>query len=70
MIQAKKDTSRLLQMEMSPVAMQRLKFLKEKTEAVSYREVTTKALKWYEAAVNGNLCIKDSQGNIIEFMIL
>lgn len=47
---AKKDTVRV-QMELPSHSIDRLKFLKEKTEAASYAEVSKNAYKLYEMLI-------------------
>lgn len=61
-------------MELSEKSINRLKSLKEKTEAVSYAEVTKNAYRLYERMIdikeNGNtILIKDKDGNIVELEI-
>jgi hypothetical protein len=65
-----KDTTRV-QIELPPASMERLRVLKEKTEATSYAEVTKNAFKLYERMIElfegGNtLLVRDPHGNIKE----
>jgi hypothetical protein len=46
----KRETTRV-QIELPPASMERLKELKEKTEASSYAEVTKNAFKLYERII-------------------
>jgi len=50
-IMKEKDTTRV-QIELPPASMERLKDLKEKTEAASYAEVTKNAFKLYERMID------------------
>lgn len=61
-------------MELTEKSIQRLKGLKEKTEAISYAEVTKNAYKLYERLIelsekDVTFCIKDKDGNIKELEI-
>lgn len=61
-----KTTTRV-QLELPDSSMERLKLLREKTEAVSYAEVIKNSLRLYEALIkeaeSGNeVCIKNSEG--------
>ena len=61
------DKAKLLQLEMPQKAYERLKLLKEKTEAPSYAEVIKNALKLYEAMIEetengGFIYTKSSDG--------
>ena len=63
-----KDTTRV-QIELPPASMERLRVLKEKTEATSYAEVTKNAFKLYERMIelteSGNtLLVRDPHGNV------
>jgi hypothetical protein len=65
-----KSTTRL-QIELPKASMERLKALKEKTEAVSYAEVVRDAFKLYERMIEyveaGNaIMIRDKEGNTKE----
>ena len=65
-----KSTTRL-QIELPKASMERLKTLKEKTEAVSYAEVVRDAFKLYELIIEyveaGNaILIRDKEGNTKE----
>lgn len=65
-----KPTTRL-QIELPKASMERLKTLKEKTEAVSYAEVVRDAFKLYERIIEyveaGNaIVIRDKEGNTKE----
>jgi hypothetical protein len=58
-------------MELSEKSLQRLKALKEKTEASSYAEVTKNAYRLYEKMIEYrendiSFCLKDKDGNIKE----
>ncbi len=62
----KKSTTRV-QLELPDASMERLRALREKTEASSYAEVIKNSLRLYEALVkeaeNGKqVCIKDTDG--------
>jgi len=46
-----KDTTRV-QLELPAASMERLRALKDKTEAISYAEVTKNALKVYERLID------------------
>lgn len=66
----KKQTTRI-QMELPDSSMDRLKKLKEKTEATSYAEVTKNAYRLYERIIEISesgctLLVKDSNGNVKE----
>jgi hypothetical protein len=65
-----KKTTRV-QMELPETAMQRLKTLKDKTEATSYSDVTRKAYRIYEKMLDLNdagyaMYLKDKSGNMKE----
>ncbi|OYV16998.1 MAG: hypothetical protein CG439_1877 [Methylococcaceae bacterium NSP1-2] len=58
-------------MELPEASIERLKNLKEKTEAVSYAEVTKNAYRLYERIIELSdsgytFCLKDDTGNIKE----
>jgi IS1 family transposase len=68
-----KETTRV-QMELTEKSLQRLKNLKEKTEASSYAEVTKNAYRLYERLIEISeegitFCLKDKEGNIRELEI-
>jgi hypothetical protein len=68
-----KETTRV-QMELAETSLERLKTLKEKTEAASYAEVTKNAYRLYEKIINltelgYTICLKDNKGNIKELEI-
>jgi hypothetical protein len=68
-----KETTRV-QMELSEKSIQRLKNLKDKTEASSYAEVTKNAYRLYEKLIEQSeegsvFCVKDKVGNIRELEI-
>jgi ribbon-helix-helix CopG family protein len=65
-----KSTTRL-QIELPKASMERLKALKEKTEAISYAEVVRDAFKLYERMIeyveSGSVVmIRDKEGNTRE----
>jgi dihydroxyacid dehydratase/phosphogluconate dehydratase len=65
-----KETTRV-QIELPEASMERLKALKEKTEATSYAEVTKNAFKLYERMIelaeSGSvLLVRDKKGNTKE----
>ncbi len=65
-----KETTRV-QMELPETSLERLKMLKEKTEAASYAEVTKNAYRIYERIIDltesgCTILLKDSQGNTKE----
>lgn len=67
---AKKTTR--VQMELTEGGIQRLKGLKEKTEAISYTEVTKNAYRLYEKIIDFKeqgvtFYIKDKDGNMKEW---
>ena len=69
-----KKTTRV-QLELPESSMERLKTLRDKTEATSYAEVMKNALRLYEALINeaesGNeVCIKDKKGNEISYRMI
>jgi Ribbon-helix-helix protein, copG family len=69
-----KKTTRV-QLELPESSMERLKALREKTEAVSYAEVIKNSLRLYEALIseaeNGNqVCIKDSNGTETAYRLI
>lgn len=68
-----RETTRV-QIELPPASMERLKALKDKTEATSYAEVTKNAFKLYERmmelAESGNVfLVRDKKGNTRELEI-
>jgi hypothetical protein len=68
-----RETTRV-QIELPPASMERLKALKDKTEASSYAEVTKHAFKLYERMIelaeSGSVfLIRDKQGNTKELEI-
>lgn len=68
-----KETTRV-QMELPEASIERLKTLKEKTEATSYAEVTKNAYRLYERIIEltesgHTICLKDNVGNIKELEI-
>jgi hypothetical protein len=68
-----RDTTRV-QIELPQASMERLKTLKEKTEASSYAEVTKNAFKLYERMIEltesgGVLLVRDKGGNTKELEI-
>lgn len=70
---AKKTTR--VQLELPESSFERLKNLRDKTEASSYAEVMKNALRLYEALIaeaeHGNqLCIKQSDGKEISYRML
>ena len=69
-----KKTTRV-QLELPESSFERLKNLRDKTEASSYAEVMKNALRLYEALIveteNGNeLCIKKSDGKEVSYRML
>jgi hypothetical protein len=65
-----KSTTRL-QIELPKASMDRLRTLKDKTEAVSYAEVVRDAFKLYELMIEyteagSDILIRDKEGNIRE----
>jgi hypothetical protein len=69
----KKDTVRV-QMELPQPSIERLKFLKDKTEAASYAEVSKNAYKLYEMILTlqeaGNtIVLREPSGNMKELEI-
>ena len=65
-----KSTTRL-QIELPKASMDRLRALKDKTEAVSYAEVVRDAFKLYErmieyAEAGSGILIRDKDGNVRE----
>lgn len=69
-----KETTRV-QIELPPASMERLKELKEKTEAASYAEVTKNAFKLYERMIGlveeGNsFMIRDKSGKVKDIELL
>jgi hypothetical protein len=69
-----KKTTRV-QLELPESSFERLKNLRDKTEASSYAEVMKNALRLYEALIaeteNGNqLCIKQSDGKEISYRMI
>lgn len=70
---SKKDTVRV-QMELPPLAIERLKALKDKTEATSYAEVTKNAYRLYDMIIEmqesgRSLMVKEPNGEIRELQI-
>ncbi len=68
-----KETTRV-QMELPERSFERLKVLKDKTEAASYAEVTKNAYRLYERMIDlvesgHTLCLKDKNGNVKELEI-
>jgi hypothetical protein len=68
-----RETTRV-QIELPPASMERLKALKDKTEASSYAEVTKNAFKLYERMIelaeSGNVfLVRDKKGNTRELEI-
>jgi hypothetical protein len=68
-----KETTRV-QIELPPESLERLRVLKDKTEAVSYAEVTKNAFKLYERiielSVEGNkFFVRDREGHIRELVL-
>ena len=68
-----KETTRL-QIELPAASMERLKTLKEKTEASSYAEVTKNAFKLYELIIElaegeNTFLIRDKKGNTRELEV-
>ncbi len=68
------NTTRV-QIELPHASLQRLKALKDKTEAVSYAEVTKNAFRVYERLIqlqdSGEaLLVRDKQGNVREIEII
>ena len=69
-----KKTTRV-QLELPESSMERLKALRDKTEAVSYAEVIKNSLRLYEALIreaeSGNqVCIKDSKGTETAYRLI
>lgn len=65
-----KETTRV-QIELPPASMERLKALKDKTEASSYAEVTKNAFKLYERMIElvesgHTLQVRDKSGRVKE----
>lgn len=70
---SKKETVRV-QMELPPLAIERLKVLKDKTEAASYAEVTKNAYRLYDMLIEMQqsgraLLVKEPSGEIRELQI-
>jgi hypothetical protein len=68
-----KSTTRL-QIELPSASMERLKSLKEKTEAVSYAEVVRDSFKLYEQLIDwveagGSVLFRDKKGNVREIQL-
>lgn len=68
-----RETTRV-QIELPPASMERLRVLKDKTEASSYAEVTKNAFKLYERLIelaeSGNaFLVRDKAGKIKEIEI-
>ncbi len=68
-------TVKRVQIDLPPTAIQRLKELREKTDAASYAEVVKRALVLYEEVLSANeagsvLLKKDSKGNTVELKFL
>jgi hypothetical protein len=69
-----KKTTRV-QLELPESSMERLKVLRDKTEAVSYAEVIKNSLRLYEALIketeSGNeVCIKNSKGKETSYRLI
>jgi Arc/MetJ-type ribon-helix-helix transcriptional regulator len=69
-----KKTTRV-QLELPESSMERLKALREKTEATSYAEVIKNSLRLYEALIKeaegGNqLCIKNADGSETSYRVI
>ena len=69
-----KSTTRL-QIELPQASMDRLRTLKEKTEAVSYAEVVRDAFKLYELMIEyaesgSAILVRDKDGNVRELRVL
>jgi hypothetical protein len=69
-----KKTTRV-QLELPESSFERLKTLRDKTEASSYAEVMKNALRLYEALIieaeNGNeVCIKQADGKEVSYRML
>ena len=69
-----KDTTRV-QIELPPASMDRLRALKEKTEAISYAEVTKNAFKLYQRLIDLSesgytLLVRGPDGRIKEIELL
>lgn len=70
---SKKETVRV-QMELPPPAIERLKALKDKTEASSYAEVTKNAYRLYDMLIEmqesgRSLLMREPSGEIKELQI-
>ena len=70
---SKKDTVRV-QMELPPLAIERLKALKDKTEASSYAEVTKNAYRLYDMIIEmqesgRSLQVRDPSGEVKQLQI-
>ncbi|NJD36147.1 MAG: ribbon-helix-helix protein, CopG family [Betaproteobacteria bacterium] len=70
----KKTTTRV-QLELPESSMERLRALREKTEATSYAEVIKNSLRLYEALIkeaeSGNqVCIKDRKGKETSYRMI
>ena len=70
---SKKETVRV-QMDLNPPAIERLKVLKEKTEASSYAEVTKNAYRLYDMLIEmqesgRSLLMREPSGEIKELQI-
>lgn len=70
---SKKETVRV-QMELPPPAIERLKALKDKTEASSYAEVTKNAYRLYDLIIEmqeagRTLMVKEPSGEVKEIQI-
>jgi Arc/MetJ-type ribon-helix-helix transcriptional regulator len=69
-----KTTTRV-QLELPESAMERLRALREKTEAASYAEVIKNALRLYEALIKeaegGNqICVKNADGTETSYRMI
>jgi hypothetical protein len=69
-----KKTTRV-QLELPESSMQRLRALREKTEATSYAEVIKNSLRLYEALIKeaegGNeVCVKSANGNETSYRMI
>ncbi len=63
-----------VQFDMPPKAMERLRVLKDKTEAASYAEVFRNALRFYEFLINeaekGNGVVVESSDGLVKRTVL
>lgn len=70
---SQKETVRV-QMELPQPSIERLKSLKEKTEAASYAEVTKNAYRLYDMLIEmqetgKSLMVKDTEGELSELRV-